>query len=121
MIIPKENKKDWDELDDHVKEGIEIHFAESYADVYHNAFEFETVSKNDPNQTPVYPPRLSDYKAKKPEGKKKLGGRKSVVEAKAKKVLKKKKEKKQKEEEKSNTEPVSEKEKQEEEEEEEKK
>lgn len=41
VILPRANKKDYDELPEHLKEGLEVHFAASYAgDVYPVAFEY---------------------------------------------------------------------------------
>jgi len=34
LIFPKGNKRDWDELPLHLTDGIEVHFASTYADVY---------------------------------------------------------------------------------------
>jgi ATP-dependent Lon protease len=33
LIFPEDNRRDWEELPDHVKEGIEVHFADYFADV----------------------------------------------------------------------------------------
>ncbi|HKK75035.1 MAG TPA: endopeptidase La [Saprospiraceae bacterium] len=33
LIFPEDNRPDWEELPDHVKEGIEVHFADYFADV----------------------------------------------------------------------------------------
>ena len=38
IVFPAENKKDFDELPDYLKEGIEAHFASEYSDVYDVAF-----------------------------------------------------------------------------------
>eukprot|EP00568_Trieres_chinensis_P005034 CAMPEP_0183299092 /NCGR_PEP_ID=MMETSP0160_2-20130417/5907_1 /TAXON_ID=2839 ORGANISM="Odontella Sinensis, Strain Grunow 1884" /NCGR_SAMPLE_ID=MMETSP0160_2 /ASSEMBLY_ACC=CAM_ASM_000250 /LENGTH=937 /DNA_ID=CAMNT_0025461261 /DNA_START=30 /DNA_END=2843 /DNA_ORIENTATION=+ len=38
IIFPNENKRDFDELPDYLKEGIDVHFAGEYADVYKVAF-----------------------------------------------------------------------------------
>ena len=37
LIFPKGNKRDWDELPTHLTEGIEVHFASTYADVFNVA------------------------------------------------------------------------------------
>jgi ATP-dependent Lon protease len=34
VILPHENQKDFNELQDFIKEGIDIHFAKTYDDVY---------------------------------------------------------------------------------------
>lgn len=39
LIMPAENRKDFDELPEYLREGIEAHFATSYDDVYRVAFE----------------------------------------------------------------------------------
>lgn len=33
VILPEGNRKDWEELADHIKEGIEVHFVNHYIDV----------------------------------------------------------------------------------------
>eukprot|EP01138_Halocafeteria_seosinensis_P004096 gb/GECG01004188.1/.p1 GENE.gb/GECG01004188.1/~~gb/GECG01004188.1/.p1 ORF type:complete len:1020 (+),score=187.42 gb/GECG01004188.1/:1-3060(+) len=38
LVLPSENKKDYEELPDHLKEGMEVHFAETYDDVFYHAF-----------------------------------------------------------------------------------
>lgn len=38
IIFPKDNKKDYDELPDHIKKGLRVHFADHYRDVYKVAF-----------------------------------------------------------------------------------
>ncbi|GFO56671.1 Lon protease [Geomonas sp. Red276] len=38
LIFPEANRKDFAELDDYLKEGLEVHFAEEYRDVYEVAF-----------------------------------------------------------------------------------
>jgi ATP-dependent Lon protease len=38
LIFPEANRKDFDELADYLKEGIEVHFASEYRDVYKVAF-----------------------------------------------------------------------------------
>jgi Lon-like ATP-dependent protease len=37
LIFPKGNKRDWDELPTHLTDGIEVHFAATYQDVYNVA------------------------------------------------------------------------------------
>jgi len=39
LIFPEANKKDFEELADHLKEGVEVHFASTYDDVYKVAFD----------------------------------------------------------------------------------
>ena len=34
VILPKENERDFDDLQDFVKEGVEAHFMENYIDVF---------------------------------------------------------------------------------------
>lgn len=41
VILPLANKKDWLELDKEIREGITIHFANYYDDVYKVAFEYD--------------------------------------------------------------------------------
>lgn len=38
IIFPEENRKNFDELPDYLKEGLEVHFAQDYRDVYRVAF-----------------------------------------------------------------------------------
>lgn len=38
LIFPESNRKDFDELPDHLKEGLDVHFAKTYRDVYNIAF-----------------------------------------------------------------------------------
>ena len=38
IILPNDNKKDWDELSEEVREGVDIHFAVVYDDVFKLAF-----------------------------------------------------------------------------------
>lgn len=40
LIFPKANKRDYDELPAHLKEGIEVHFAARYEDVYRVIFDY---------------------------------------------------------------------------------
>ncbi len=39
LIFPEANRKDFDELPDHLKEGLDVHFAKNYDDVYRVAFD----------------------------------------------------------------------------------
>jgi ATP-dependent Lon protease len=38
LIFPESNRKDFEELPDHLREGLEVHFARNYQDVYAVAF-----------------------------------------------------------------------------------
>jgi ATP-dependent Lon protease len=38
LIFPAENRKDFEELPDYLKEGLTVHFASVYPDVYRVAF-----------------------------------------------------------------------------------
>jgi Lon-like ATP-dependent protease len=38
IILPIDNKKDFDELQDYIKEGMDVHYADYYRDVYDIAF-----------------------------------------------------------------------------------
>jgi len=38
LIFPESNRKDFDDLPDYLREGIEVHFAKTYCDVYNVAF-----------------------------------------------------------------------------------
>lgn len=39
IIFPKENEKDWKELPEFMREGLEVHFADYYRDVFRVAFD----------------------------------------------------------------------------------
>ena len=39
LILPNANKKDFEELPDYLREGINVHFARTYRDVYHFVFD----------------------------------------------------------------------------------
>ena len=38
LVFPKGNRRDYDELPDYLKNGLEVHFAATYTDVYAVAF-----------------------------------------------------------------------------------
>ena len=38
IILPEENKKDFEELPDFIKEGLQVNYAQYYKDVYEVAF-----------------------------------------------------------------------------------
>jgi ATP-dependent Lon protease len=38
IILPDQNRRDYDEMPDYLKEGLEVHFAEDYSTVYDVAF-----------------------------------------------------------------------------------
>jgi len=41
IIFPDQNKRDYDEMPDYLKDGLEVHFAEDYSTVYEVAFSSE--------------------------------------------------------------------------------
>lgn len=41
LIFPKDNKKDFDELEDYIKKGLTVHFVDTYLEVFNIAFEVE--------------------------------------------------------------------------------
>jgi ATP-dependent Lon protease len=43
VVLPIGNLKDWEELPSHLKEGIELHLAAEYADVFSVAFPVTSV------------------------------------------------------------------------------
>lgn len=43
LVFPAGNKRDFDELPAYLKEGLEVHFAETYSDVFNVAFAEETL------------------------------------------------------------------------------
>jgi Lon-like ATP-dependent protease len=42
IILPMSNQRDYDEIPEYLKEGLEVHFAEDYDQVYEAAFQVET-------------------------------------------------------------------------------
>lgn len=38
IVLPEENKKDFDDLPKYIIEGLEIHFVSTYSDVYNIVF-----------------------------------------------------------------------------------
>lgn len=42
IIFPEDNRKDFEELPDYLKDGLDVHFAKEYEDVYRAAFEPDT-------------------------------------------------------------------------------
>ncbi|MBA3957769.1 MAG: endopeptidase La [Parachlamydiaceae bacterium] len=45
VIMPKANARDYEELPDYIREGIEVHFVQHYEDVFPIAFSHKTASK----------------------------------------------------------------------------
>jgi ATP-dependent Lon protease len=41
VVLPAANRKDWEELPAHLKEGLELHFAGQYGTVYAVAFDYD--------------------------------------------------------------------------------
>ncbi len=41
LIFPKDNKKDYDELQDYIKKGLTVHFADYYKDIYELALNYD--------------------------------------------------------------------------------
>lgn len=41
VVVPRDNKKDWVELEPEIREGVTANFASDYADVYRIAFEYD--------------------------------------------------------------------------------
>ncbi|BFF97146.1 lon protease homolog mitochondrial [Drosophila madeirensis] len=58
LILPVDNKKDFDVLPKFITEGLEVHFAANYEDVYNIAFSAPT--KNDGESKVVQVPELED-------------------------------------------------------------
>ncbi|KAH8295730.1 hypothetical protein KR018_006215 [Drosophila ironensis] len=59
LILPVDNKKDFEELPQYITEGLEVHFASTYDDVYKIAFANVDASKTETKVTvPVEPERL---------------------------------------------------------------
>ena len=42
IIFPSGNKKDYDELSEDIREGLETHFVSTYEEVYHQALDWES-------------------------------------------------------------------------------
>jgi len=47
LIFPQENKKDYDDLPEYLREGIEVHFVKSYREVFKIAFSSHTTIKEE--------------------------------------------------------------------------
>ncbi|KAL0477408.1 PIM1 [Acrasis kona] len=45
MILPQESRKEWEEVDKKVKEGINVHFVDYYDDVHKIAFEYDDATQ----------------------------------------------------------------------------
>jgi Lon-like ATP-dependent protease len=63
LVFPVANKRDFDELPDHLKEGLEVHYASTYADVFPVAFTYSAQVVTDtkararePDAHPVHVP-----------------------------------------------------------------
>jgi ATP-dependent Lon protease len=61
LVFPKANKRDFDELPAHLREGLDVHFAGTYADVFRVAFQYDTdvvareaARSTDPKQHPAH-------------------------------------------------------------------
>jgi Lon-like ATP-dependent protease len=63
LVFPMSTKREFDELPDHLKADLEVHYAANYADVYRVAFEYtdevvkETKARaREPDAHPVHVP-----------------------------------------------------------------
>lgn len=67
LILPVDNKKDFEELPTYITDGLEVHFATTYEDVYKVAFTdvTETTTNNVEEQEPLQ--KLSSAAAAKSE------------------------------------------------------
>ena len=45
IIFPAANRRDFDELAPNVKEGLEVHFVDTYSEIYELAFQAETEAR----------------------------------------------------------------------------
>ncbi len=45
LIFPKDNQKDFEEIEDYIRKGLEVHYADYYKDLYEVAFEQEDSGK----------------------------------------------------------------------------
>uniref|UniRef100_A0A0A9MVJ4 LON2 n=1 Tax=Arundo donax TaxID=35708 RepID=A0A0A9MVJ4_ARUDO len=45
IIFPSANKRDFDELAPHVKEGLEVHFVDTYSEIYDLAFKSDAATE----------------------------------------------------------------------------
>lgn len=43
LVLPKANQRDFDEIPDYLKEGLDVHYAEDYQQVYDVAFRKENM------------------------------------------------------------------------------
>ncbi|GLT94825.1 hypothetical protein SLE2022_125450 [Rubroshorea leprosula] len=46
VIFPAANKRDFDELADNVKEGLDVHFVDDYSEIFKLAFDFDNDTRN---------------------------------------------------------------------------
>ncbi|XP_068148631.1 lon protease homolog, mitochondrial isoform X1 [Drosophila tropicalis] len=53
LILPNDNKKDFDELPDFITQGLEVHFATKYEDVYEIAFSDDTNEETSEDAAPI--------------------------------------------------------------------
>ena len=47
IILPDQNKRDYDEIPDYLKESLEVHFADDYSKVYDVAFSAASADEDD--------------------------------------------------------------------------
>lgn len=61
VILPEENKKDYNDLPKYITDGLEVHFATTFEDVYRICFapqqETDTVRHQNPLHLDISPPQ----------------------------------------------------------------
>ena len=51
LILPAENEKDFNDLADYIRDGVEVHFVRHYSEVYDVAFPVDTETIRDKIKT----------------------------------------------------------------------
>lgn len=54
VLLPKDNERDWVELPEHIKQGVEVHFVDYYRDIFNLVW--PNFSKETTNNITVPPP-----------------------------------------------------------------
>ncbi|KAG2377593.1 hypothetical protein C9374_009109 [Naegleria lovaniensis] len=60
VIMPAGNRRDWDELDKTITEGVKVHFVDYYSDVFKIAFEYDEVQNQEAIEKDRSTPNLMD-------------------------------------------------------------
>ncbi|EFC44978.1 lon protease [Naegleria gruberi] len=60
VILPAGNRRDWDELDENIKKGLEVHFADYYSDVFRISFGYDEAENLEAIEKDRQSPNLMD-------------------------------------------------------------